>query len=63
MCNSLYKLSTKHFLERIDPKEVACKTLTNQSRRAVGKTGAGEATGWASTTAVVGNGARTSPGG
>jgi uncharacterized protein YfaQ (DUF2300 family) len=52
MRNSLYKLSTKHFLERIDPKEVACKTLTNQSQRAVG-TGAGEATG-ASTMAVVG---------
>jgi hypothetical protein len=54
MPNSLYKLSKKHFLECIDPKEVACKTLTNQSRRAAG-TGAGEATGWASTTAAVKN--------
>jgi hypothetical protein len=43
-CNSLSKFSTKHFLERIDPKEVACKILTNQSRRAAG-TSAGEATG------------------
>jgi hypothetical protein len=34
--NSLSKLSTKHFLECIDPKEVACKPLINQSRRAVG---------------------------
>jgi hypothetical protein len=44
MRNSLYKLSTKHFLERIDLKEVACKTLTNQSCRAAGSS-AGEAIG------------------
>jgi hypothetical protein len=54
MHNLLYKLSTKHFLECIDPKEVACKTFTNQSRRAMGKTSAGEATRWESTTAAVG---------
>jgi hypothetical protein len=43
-CNSLSKLSIKHFLEHIDPKEVGCKTLTSQSRRAAGMTSAGEAT-------------------
>jgi hypothetical protein len=41
--NPLSKLITKHSLKRIDPKKVACKTITNQSRRAV-RTGAGEAT-------------------
>jgi hypothetical protein len=51
MHNSLYKLSTKHFLERIDPKEVACKTLTNQLRRAVG-TSAREGTRARTTTPV-----------
>jgi hypothetical protein len=51
MCNPLYKLSIKHFFERIDPKEVACKTLTNQSWRAV-RTGAGEAIGVRTTVPV-----------
>jgi hypothetical protein len=41
-CNSLSKLITKHFLECIDPKEVACKKLTNQSWTTVG-TSVGEA--------------------
>jgi hypothetical protein len=44
MHNSLYKLSTKHFIECIDQNEVAWKTLTNQSWRAAG-IGVGEATG------------------
>jgi hypothetical protein len=44
MCNSLSKLSTKHFLGHIDPKEVVCKIFTNQSQRAAG-TSAREAIG------------------
>jgi hypothetical protein len=66
-------MTQQYAIRSIDPKEVACKTLINQSRRAV-ETGAGEATG-ASTTVAVGkeaadgtqgwkgtNGARTRPG-